>query len=81
MNYKSLAAHNAACNEIYRQFQDCEAEVISLINFTGIVSTVLYILTASVSKVSGLLRTYPSSYDQMHKGTSKLSPIFTPKLI
>ncbi|XP_018359202.1 PREDICTED: COX assembly mitochondrial protein 2 homolog [Trachymyrmex cornetzi] len=26
MNYKSLAAHNAACNEIYRQFQDCEAE-------------------------------------------------------
>ncbi|XP_018315294.1 COX assembly mitochondrial protein 2 homolog [Mycetomoellerius zeteki] len=26
MNYKSLAAHNAACNEIFRQFQDCETE-------------------------------------------------------
>lgn len=26
MNYKSLAAHNAACNWIFRRFQDCENE-------------------------------------------------------
>ncbi|XP_018407492.1 PREDICTED: COX assembly mitochondrial protein 2 homolog isoform X2 [Cyphomyrmex costatus] len=26
MNYKLLAAHNTACNEIFRQFQDCENE-------------------------------------------------------
>ncbi|XP_011691711.1 PREDICTED: COX assembly mitochondrial protein 2 homolog [Wasmannia auropunctata] len=26
MSYRSLAAHNAACNEIFRRFQDCENE-------------------------------------------------------
>lgn len=26
MNYKSLAAHNSACNWIFREFQDCENE-------------------------------------------------------
>ncbi|KAH0945484.1 hypothetical protein HN011_012035 [Eciton burchellii] len=26
MSYRSLAVHNAACNEIYRKFQDCENE-------------------------------------------------------
>ncbi|KAL6426021.1 hypothetical protein ACFW04_008957 [Cataglyphis niger] len=26
MNYKSLAAHNSACNWIFHKFQDCENE-------------------------------------------------------
>ncbi|XP_024886740.1 COX assembly mitochondrial protein 2 homolog [Temnothorax curvispinosus] len=26
MNYRSLATHNAACNEIFYRFQDCENE-------------------------------------------------------
>lgn len=26
MNYRSLAAHNAACNWIFYRFQDCENE-------------------------------------------------------
>ncbi|KAL0111256.1 hypothetical protein PUN28_012863 [Cardiocondyla obscurior] len=26
MNYRSLAAHNVACNEIFYRFQDCKNE-------------------------------------------------------
>lgn len=61
MHYKSLPAHNAACNEIFHRFQDCQNEVMPfeiILCMCMCICTrfpIASVLAASVPKISGLL--------------------------
>lgn len=76
MSYKSLAVHNAACNWIFRKFQDCEKEVTRFVKSCRSSSIICTshnsVLAASVWEVLWILRTNSKRNEQMHKRASKL---------